>query len=146
MKIRDVIELKGSNIVTVSPESTLADAIGAMTGNHVGSAIVTDDSGQLAGIITERDVLRFCSDLDCSLTETQVRSLMTTDPIVALPEDEVTVMISTMIENRFRHLPVMDDGKLVAIISMGDLVKSQLKKAKVENRHLKDYIEGKYPA
>jgi CBS domain-containing protein len=146
VKIRDVVELKGSKIVTVSPNFTLAETVGLMTGKHVGSAIVTDEGGQLMGVITERDVLRFCSDPECSLTKTHVRSLMTTDPIVALPDDDVGVMIATMVENRFRHLPVMADGKLTALVSMGDLVKSQLKEVKVENRHLKDYIAGKYPA
>ncbi len=146
MKIRDVVDLKGKKIVAVTPETTLADAIGAMTGNHVGSAIVTDDNGMLTGIVTERDVLRLCADRKCSLTKTRVRSLMTYDPIIGLLDDEVDVMIATMVEYRFRHLPVMDDGELTAIVSMGDLVKSQLKEAKVENRHLKDYIAGKYPA
>ena len=64
----------------------------------------------------------------------------------AVPEDDVETMINTMVQNRFRHLPVLDKGKLIGLVSMGDLVKSQLKEKKVENRHLKEYIANRYPA
>jgi CBS domain-containing protein len=145
MTIKDVVDKKGREIVTVTPDDTLATAIQVMTRNFVGSAAVLE-SGRLVGMITERDALRFFSTLNWSLTETKVSTLMTRDLIVGVMEDSVEVMIATMVENRFRHLPIMEKGNLVAIVSMGDLVKSQLKQVKVENRHLKDYISGKYPA
>ena len=145
MKIRQIIEGKGSEVVSVRPNDSLADAVRSMTDNKVGSALAIDESGQIMGVLTERDVLRYCSDLTCSLGDTKVSAIMTTDILVAVPEDNVETMIATMVEGRFRHLPVVDDGKLCGLVSMGDLVKSQLKHVKVENRHLKDYIEGRYP-
>ncbi len=146
MLIKDILETKGSRMVTAKPEDTLADAIKTLTQNNVGSALVLDSSGKIAGIITERDVLRFCSKMTGALDSVQVKSIMTTNLIVGIPQDEVDTMIATMVENRFRHLPILDKGKLVGMVSMGDLVKSQLKEVKVENRYLKDYITGKYPA
>jgi CBS domain-containing protein len=145
MKIRQIIEGKGPEVVSVRPDDSLATAVRSMTDNKVGSALAIDESGQIIGMLTERDVLRYCSDLTCSLSESKVSAIMTTDILVAVPEDNVETMIATMVEGRFRHLPVVDDGKLCGLVSMGDLVKSQLKHVKVENRHLKDYIEGKYP-
>ena len=145
MKIRQIIAGKGSQVVSVKPDDSLAAAVRSMTDNRVGSALAIDEFGQVAGVLTERDVLRYSSVLTDSLSETKVSAIMTTDVLVAVPEDDVETMIATMVEGRFRHLPVVDDGKLCGLVSMGDLVKSQLKHIKVENRHLKDYIEGKYP-
>ncbi len=145
MKIRQIIAGKGSQVVSVTPDDSLAAAVRSMTGNKVGSALAIDESGRIMGVLTERDVLRYCSDLTSPLRETKVSAIMTTDIMVAIPEDDVETMIATMVEGRFRHLPVVDDGKLCGLVSMGDLVKSQLKHVRVENRHLKDYIEGKYP-
>jgi CBS domain-containing protein len=116
-----------------------------MTDSKVGSALVIDESEQIVGMLTERDILKYSSDLTCPLGESKVSAIMTTDILVAVPEDDVETMIATMVEGRFRHLPVVDNGMLCGLVSMGDLVKSQLKHVRVENRHLKDYIEGKYP-
>jgi len=145
VKIRDIIAKKGSKVVSVKQYDSLAKAVRTMTDRNVGSALVMDESGQIRGVITERDVLRYCADLTCSLSEAKVSSLMTTDILVAVPNDDVETMIGTMVEGRFRHLPVVEGGKLFGVVSMGDLVKSQLKDVKIENRHLKDYIEGRYP-
>jgi len=133
-------------MVSVRPESTLLETIKVMTSSYVGSVLVIEMDGTLVGILTERDVLRFCSENTITLDKAQVKSIMTTDLIVAIPEDEVDVMINTMVENHFRHLPVFDKGRLIGIVSMGDLVKSQLHNVRVENRHLKKYIAGDYPA
>ncbi|MBU1318546.1 MAG: CBS domain-containing protein [candidate division Zixibacteria bacterium] len=146
MLVRDIIEKKGFKIVSVAPDDSLAGAIKIMMENFVGSALVIDKAGEVAGMLTERDILRFCSRIGGSLTESKVSAIMSTDLIVALVGDDVETMIATMVENRFRHLPVLDEGQLVGLVSMGDLVKSQLKEEKGENRHLKDYIAGKYPA
>ena len=145
MKISEIIEGKGSEVVSVRPDDSLAEAVRSMTDNKVGSALAINESGQIIGMLTERDILRYCSDLTCPISEAKVSAIMTTDVMIAVPEDDVETMIATMVEGRFRHLPVVDGGKLCGLVSMGDLVKSQLKHVKVENRHLKDYIEGKYP-
>ena len=146
MLVGDILAKKGSRIVTVAPDDSLANAIKTMTENFVGSALVMDDSDNIAGMLTERDILRFSAKIGGSLAESKVSSVMSTDLIVSLASDEVETMIATMVENRFRHLPVLDEGKLIGLVSMGDLVKSQLKEKKVENRRLKEYIAGKYPA
>ena len=146
MLIRDILAEKGSKVVKVLPNDTLADAIRTMTENFVGSALVMSESDEIVGMLTERDLLRFSAKMSGKLTEVKVSAIMSTDLIVTLPEDDVETMINTMVQNRFRHLPVLDKGKLIGLVSMGDLVKSQLKEKKVENRHLKEYIANKYPA
>lgn len=146
MLIRDILAKKGSKIVSVRPGDSLANAIKTMTEGFVGSALVVDESDNIEGILTERDILRFSAKIGGSLADSKVSEVMTTDLIVSLAGDEVETMMATMVENRFRHLPVMDNGKLIGIVSMGDLVKSQLKEKRVENRRLKEYISGKYPA
>lgn len=145
MRLRDILSIKGSETVKVLKSHTLAEAIAVMTSKGVGSALVVDNNNEIAGIVTERDVLRFCSRNPSELDKTNVKSIMTSDLIVGIPDDDVETMIATMVENRFRHLPVLENGKLVGLVSMGDLVKSQLSAVKVENRYLKDYISGSYP-
>lgn len=145
LTIRDIVAEKGSEVVSIGPDDSLANAVQTMTDKNVGSIVVIDESGEIRGLLTERDVLKHCSDLSCALGETKVSSLMTTDILVAVPEDDVDTMIATMVIGRFRHLPVIEDGSLYGLVSMGDLVKSRLKHIKTENRHLKDYIQGKYP-
>jgi len=146
MKIMDIMNIKGNRMISVRPDCSLFEAIKVMTSAHVGSALVVKTDGTLVGIVTERDILRHSADMSAPLEKVSVSSVMTTDLIVAVPEDDVDTMITTMVENHFRHLPVMDNGRLAGVVSMGDLVKSQLRVAKAENRHLKDYISGKYPA
>jgi CBS domain-containing protein len=145
VKIRQILTEKGLGIVSVWPDDNLATAAQSMTNNGVGSALVMNEAGDILGVITERDILRQCRDLTCSFVDTKVSSVMTTDIQIAFPDDDVETMIATMVKARFRHLPVVSDGQLVGMVSMGDLVKSQLKHTKVENRFLKDYIQGKYP-
>jgi len=146
MKVRDILNKKGNRMMTVRPDCSLLEAVKVMTSAYVGSVLIVKTDGTLVGILTERDVLRYSANITVALGEVSVSSIMSNDLIVAVLDDDVDTMITTMVENHFRHLPVMQDGRLVGVVSMGDLVKSQLRVAKTENRHLKEYIEGKYPA
>ena len=111
---------------------------------NIGSLLVTDADGKVAGLISERDILRECHRRTGVIGEARVAEVMNANPPTATPDDELVLLRATMTENRVRHLPILEDGKVVGLVSLGDLVKVLHQAAEVENRHLKDYISGKY--
>ncbi len=144
--IRTILEKKGHHIISVQPSVSILDAIRTLAGQGVGALLVMEESGKLVGIFTERDVLRQVAKNPETLTTTQVSEIMTRELIVGVPDDELDYVSNVMTENRFRHLPVLENGTVVGLISIGDVVKT-LKRAKdYENHLLKDYISGSYPA
>ena len=139
--VRDILNKKGTRVVFIGPDLTLREALDTMIDNKVGALPVKDTSGDIAGIITERDLMREVynrEDLDSRL----VGTVMTTNIISARREDGIDTVMEQMTENRFRHVPVLEGGKLVGIISIGDLVKSQLGYLKHQMADLKDYVSG----
>jgi len=145
MKVKDIIAKKGSRVYTGSPSFTVKDALNSLLDNKVGALVIVDETKSPIGIITERDVLNLAGRSENWQTLT-VGENMTADLLIGLPDDDVEYIMSLMTINRFRHVPIMDAGKLSGIISIGDIIKAQLKNIKAENRHLSDYISGKYPA
>jgi len=147
MKIRNVLERQGEReLISVKPDATVREAMELLVKNKIGALLVKDDQEKLAGIITERDVLwRLFKDGE-QVLQKNVEKLMTRKVIVGIPEDSIETAEVFMTVNRFRHLPIVEGEKIVGLISIGDLVKAQLKNLKVENRYLTDYITGKYPA
>ena len=139
--VRDILNKKGARVIFIGPDLTLREALDTMVDNKVGALPVKDASGDIAGIITERDLMREVynrEDLDSRL----VGSVMTTNIISARKEDGIDTLMEQMTENRFRHVPILEKGKLVGIISIGDLVKSQLGYLKHQMADLKDYVSG----
>ena len=145
-KIMDLIREKGSEVISVRPENTIHEAIQVMVNHNIGAVLVVSVEGKLKGIFTERDILKECVRRIDQLKNTKVESVMTTDLIIGLPEDEVEYLMGVITENKIRHIPILSEGKISGMISIGDLVKSQLKDVEYENHYLRDYIMGKYPA
>ena len=112
---------------------------------NIGSLLVLDEKGAIAGIITERDILKECARRFQLLKETKVKDVMTKNLIVASPDDDLDYVESIMTQNRVRHLPVISNQQLQGIISIGDLVNVLRGECKVDNRYLKAYISGEYP-
>lgn len=144
-KIKEVLEEKASEVIWVRPLSTVYDAIHQMVNHNIGAVLVVSEDEKLVGIFTERDILKECVRRSDRLKTTSVESVMTTDLIIGVPGDDVDYLMGIMTENKIRHIPILEDGHIMGIVSIGDLVKSQLKDAHYENRYLKDYIMGKYP-
>ena len=144
-KIREVIDDKGADVFVVRPTNTVYEAIHEMVKHNIGAVIVVSEDGKLAGIFTERDILKQCVRRSDMLKTTEVESVMTTDLIIGLPDDEVDYLEGIMTANKIRHIPILEDGRIMGIVSIGDLVKSRLKDVQYENRYLKEYIMGKYP-
>ncbi len=125
MKMESVLAAKGPNVVTISPDATIREAVAALVANNIGALVVIGDNHLPQGIISERDIIRE-TNRNSTILNTQVRSVMTTDVVCGSPADDVEAVLQTMTTNHFRHIPVVENGALVGIISIGDLVKAQL--------------------
>ena len=146
MKAKDILATKGSRVITCHEGNSLMEALAIFSANKVGSLLVVDSHENIKGIIAPRDILLIVlNDMD-RLKEIKVDEIMTKNLIVGTPDDSLDYIQAIMTENRIRHVPILDEGELQGIVSIGDVVKAQIKEKEVENRYLKDYMEGKYPA
>lgn len=140
-RVKDILGKKGSRVVFIGPDLTLRQALETMVDNKVGALPVKDGAGDIIGIITERDLMRQVYD-HTDLEGSRVGDVMTRNIISARRDDGIGSVMEQMTENRFRHVPILEDGKLVGIISIGDLVKSQLAYLSRQMEDLKDYVSG----
>ena len=140
MKIKDILDAKGTNVVTIGPEATLREAITKMVDNKVGSLVVED--GDPEGIITERDILREVYSKS-PLEEKQVQAVMTRSLVTGSSEDSIEYVMTEMTKGRFRHMPIVEGDKLVGIIAVGDVVKAQLGQIMTEVGHLIHHVTGR---
>ncbi|MFQ5407686.1 MAG: CBS domain-containing protein [Anaerolineales bacterium] len=124
MKISNILATKGRTVHTIAPDQSVREAVQRLARNNVGSLVVTNEAGSPVGIITERDVIRHAAKAD-DVFGLHVQDLMTTELVTGVPQDELAAAAITMTERRFRHLPILDGGKLVGIVSIGDIVKAQ---------------------
>ena len=143
MKVREILAIKGEHVHTIEPDRTVLDAVALLVEHGIGALLVRDAGGAVAGIISERDVLRVSRDRSGEFGAIPVALVMTKDVIVCVPDDDVDYAMGIVTKNRVRHLPVMDGGRVVGMISIGDLVKARLDAAEYENRYLREYIEAR---
>ncbi|MCB2200409.1 CBS domain-containing protein [bacterium] len=141
MLIRDILSRKGTKVITVPPETGLREVVDTMLTNKVGAVIIADGS-KVLGMFTERDNLRLTADRGVDLNTATVGPHMTSDIVIGLPGDTVESTMATMTEKRIRHLPIMSDGLLVGIVSIGDVVKALADQQEHEIHFLKNYIAG----
>ena len=141
--VNDILAGKGREVISIAPSDSVMHAIEKLTANKIGALLVLDGS-EVAGIITERDVLRIVSGHQDRLHEAPVAEFMSRDVVCAVPEDDLDYVMGVMTEKRFRRMPVMEDGGLVGIVSIGDLVKATASHREHEIRLLRDYISGAY--
>lgn len=146
MFISNILRAKGTKIHTIAPEATADDVVQELVKHNVGSLVVmeTDTAGELrmVGIVTERDILRAQAAHKKPLEDLLVREVMSDNVIVASLDDKLQVAMRLMTEHRIRHLPVTDKGRLIGIISIGDIVKAHHDELEMENHHMKSYIQG----
>ncbi len=145
MKAKDILETKGSRVVTCHEDNSLIEALAIFSANKIGSLLVVDSHNTIQGIVAPRDILLIVLNKFDKIQDLKVHEIMTRDLLVATPEDSVEYLQAIMTENRIRHVPIMEGSELKGLISIGDVVKAQIVEKDVENRYLKDYIEGKYP-
>ena len=124
MNIANVLASKGGRVVTIRPDQTVREALELFAERNIGALVVVDDAHRAVGMITERGILRAALTNERVLTAT-VGAVMTREVVIGHPSDDLMSVAHTMTEKRIRHLPVMEQGKLVGIVSLGDLVKAQ---------------------
>jgi CBS domain-containing protein len=139
--VRQLLESKGSNVVSVSPDDRIIDALRLMAEKGIGAVLVVDDS-RVVGIMSERDYARKVILKGKSSQDTPVREIMTERVLFARPEQTVPECMALMTDKRIRHLPVLDAGRLVGVLSIGDLVKETIVEQEFIIRQLENYIHS----
>ncbi|MGO1165538.1 MAG: CBS domain-containing protein [Janibacter sp.] len=140
MKISDVLRSKGSEVVTAAPDDTVSDLLSLLAEHGIGAVVVSTGDGSVDGIVSERDVVRHLQRTGTTILEGPVSAIMTADVHTCSGEDEVSDLESRMTERRIRHVPVVDEGRLIAIVSIGDVVKHRIRDLAAERDHLEAYI------
>jgi CBS domain-containing protein len=143
MQVRDVLKTKGGRVISIDPEASVTEAIARLVQNNIGSLPVVDAEGNLVGIFSERDALRSIHSNDGS-GRAHVSQIMSSDPVTCETDDDVNEVMGKMSERRIAKVPVLCSGKLVGIVSVGDVIKVLYEKVSSENHHLMTYIHGSY--
>ena len=124
MNIAGLLATKGVKVITIAPQDTIREGVRRLAEHNIGALVVVDGGGGLAGIVSERDVVRALARVEAILAA-PISAIMTRDVIIGTPQDDLVAAGNTMTERHIRHLPVMDGGRLVGMISIGDIVKAQ---------------------
>lgn len=140
MQLKQLLEKKGAGAVTVAASVSVGAAIRTMYQHRVGSVVIQADNGIPVGILTERDVMCLCAEGKTDFDNMSLEDCMTTKLVVGKPEDKVTEVLGIMTTKRFRHIPVVENGQLVGLVSIGDLVKAKLEETAQEAEALRNYI------
>ncbi len=139
MRVSDILRSKGTDVVTLSPSATVAEAVSRLAELSFGALVVSADGSAVDGIISERDIVRSL-DTDADTLGSAVSELMTSDVVTCSTSDNIADLMALMTSRRIRHLPVVADDKMVGLVSIGDVVKARLAELEDERRHLEDYI------
>ncbi len=146
MTLREILHNKGHVVHTVGSQATVEDVVQKLVQYNCGSLVVVDSNGPAAGhmvgIVTERDILKACAAHKAALVDLRVADVMTSDVITGAPNDSIEDTMGLMTEKRIRHLPVIEDGQLLGLVSIGDVVKTQHNRLTMENHYLKSYLQG----
>jgi CBS domain-containing protein len=140
--VRHLLDAKGTNVVSISPSASVFDAIKLMADESIGSLIVMNAGGKIVGIVTERDYARKVIIQDRSSKDTRVEEIMSTDLMTATCDDTVRACMELMTENKVRHLPVVENDRVIAMVSIGDLVQAVIADQQEEIEHLEHYISS----
>ena len=141
MRIADVLRRKGAAVATVGPDATVTELLGQLATHNVGALPVVDN-GNLIGIVSERDVVRRLHAGGAALLHARVADIMTNEVTTCSPSDDVADVAAVMTSRRFRHLPVVVEGELAGIVSIGDMVKARIDLLESERAQLQSYIAG----
>jgi len=143
VKISDVLRAKGSGVITVQPDETVSGLLGLLDEHRIGAVVVSSDGTTVEGIVSERDVVRYLHSTGAGILDAPVSQIMTSEVSTGTAADDIADLAATMTEERVRHVPILDgEGRLVAIVSIGDIVKHRLSELQSERDQLRDYISG----
>ncbi|SRR5579871_3510177 len=143
MQIRDLLLIKGDAVEVIGPDATLDEVARHLTRCGIGALVVSRGDGAVDGIVSERDVVREVAAEGAGALSRTVADVMTTPVTTCALDDEVTSLMATMTEQRVRHLPVVSEGRLVGIVSIGDVVKSRVDQLERDRKELLEYVSGR---
>ncbi|NKY85267.1 CBS domain-containing protein [Nocardia veterana] len=142
MRISEVLRNKGAEVVTIAPEATVERLLAVLAEHNVGAVVVCGPGGTLDGIVSERDVVRSLHRRGAALLTRPVSEIMTAVVHTCSPGDRVESLRATMTEHRIRHLPVVENGRMIGIVSIGDVVKSAISELQTEREQLVQYLRS----
>lgn len=142
MQVKHILSQKGREVVTITSDATLSEAARLMARRHIGAVVVRNRDGSICGIFSERDLVRAIADESVAALAKTVASRMTRDVTTCVEIDTIEDLMETMTRGRFRHMPVVEDDRLIGIISIGDVVKTRIAETVSEAAALRDYISA----
>ncbi|MBB5518789.1 CBS domain-containing protein [Amphiplicatus metriothermophilus] len=142
MKVEQILQTKGAAVHSVRDDASVADAVKVLGEKNIGAVVVKDASGGVAGILSERDIVRRLRAEGAEALNKPVSGCMTAEVITCAPEDTIDDLMVKMTERRIRHVPVMRDGALAGIVSIGDVVKRKIEETEREAAALREYISS----
>jgi CBS domain-containing protein len=143
VRISSLLEQKGSSVVSISKEATVRDAVASLERHGIGALVVSDDGAHIDGIVSERDIVRALGHHGGDLLDHPVHTIMTPNVVTCSPEHEVESLMATMTDHRVRHVPVVVDGKLHGLVSIGDVVKTRIGELEKDRQELVEYITAR---
>lgn len=144
MFVKDLLKNKNRGVITATPSMTIIKAMDLLISNQISCLPVIGESGELKGIVSDRDIFRAVHKDKVGFKNLKVGDIMTADVMIGVPEDDIQYIGGVMTQNRIRHVPIVEEKNLVGLISVGDVVKAHMDEVEVENRYLKAYITGSY--
>ncbi len=145
MKVKDILKTKQREIITIKASTDILTAMELLIKNKISCLPVLGDSGRLIGIISDKDIFHIIYENQDNFRSIRASDLMATDLIVGVADDDIDYIGGVMTNNKIRHVPIVEKDKLIGLISVGDVVKAEIKHMQIENRYLKLYMEGNYP-
>lgn len=142
MRIADILRAKGAEVATVTETTTVTGLLAELAVHNIGAMVVIGDHTGVIGIVSERDVVRWLHEYGSELLRRPVGEIMTAVAVTCRPDDPVDDLAALMTNNRVRHVPVLDGGRLVGIVSIGDVVKTRMEELQAERQQLRAYITG----
>ncbi len=142
MHVKEILNKKGNQVVTIDPEKTIARAVNTLANQNIGAIVVVDSSEKVIGLLAERDIIRGNANHGTEVFALRVKDLMVHEIYTCTPDDDIKDIMSTMTHRRVRHVPVVVGGKLIGIISIGDVVKNRLEETQLEVSVLRDYARS----
>lgn len=140
MTVAEILADKGRTVVTIQPGRTLAEAVGLLAERRIGALVVLDDREAIAGIVSERDVVRALASVGAAALDHAVSKHMTAKVVTCASHAAIDEVTRLMTEGRFRHLPVVDGGRLTGVVSIGDVVKTRLAEVEADHEAMRSYI------
>lgn len=141
MTLRNILKGKPAGFISVAPDARVTEVVALLAEKHIGAVLVTDQ-GKLVGILSERDIVRCLAGHGAAALDMTAKALMTSNPSTATPDVSVQQAMGMMTDGRFRHLPIIENGALAGLVSIGDVVKAMIEQSQHEVETLRTYVTG----